>query len=104
MLGCKRPGLRQRTGMSLEQKPEHVGSSLQPAETTRLFCVAAQHARGAGCEWFDVDFEPSLAPFYVEALWLSTTKDRLDSPFVSQQVETQPGAGHSKRSVVVSHS
>jgi ribosomal protein S18 acetylase RimI-like enzyme len=28
---------------------------------------AAFHARAAGCEWLHVDFEPDLAPFYLDA-------------------------------------
>ena len=28
---------------------------------------AAQHAKAAGCEWLHVDFEPDLAPFYLDA-------------------------------------
>jgi GNAT superfamily N-acetyltransferase len=29
--------------------------------------IAAQHVKDAGCEWLHVDFEPDLAPFYLEA-------------------------------------
>jgi len=28
---------------------------------------AALHAKAAGCEWLHVDFEPHLAPFYLDA-------------------------------------
>lgn len=32
-----------------------------------LVRVAVDQARAAGCEWLHVDFEPHLAPFYLEA-------------------------------------
>jgi ribosomal protein S18 acetylase RimI-like enzyme len=34
---------------------------------TEVVRCAAHHARAAGCEWLHVDFEPDLAPFYLEA-------------------------------------
>lgn len=34
---------------------------------TGLVRRAARHAQAAGCEWLHVDFEPQLAPFYVDA-------------------------------------
>jgi GNAT superfamily N-acetyltransferase len=34
---------------------------------TQLVATARDHARQAGCEWLHVDFEPDLAPFYVDA-------------------------------------
>lgn len=32
---------------------------------------AAHHAKAAGCEWLHVDFEPDLAPFYLNACGFS---------------------------------
>lgn len=34
---------------------------------TEVVRRAAQHAKAAGCEWLHVDYEPDLAPFYLEA-------------------------------------
>jgi GNAT superfamily N-acetyltransferase len=34
---------------------------------TELVRVAARHAKDAGCEWLEVDFEERLAPFYLDA-------------------------------------
>ena len=34
---------------------------------TELVRIAARHAKEAGCEWLEVDFEERLAPFYYEA-------------------------------------
>jgi len=34
---------------------------------TALVRGAATHAKAAGCEWLHVDFEPELAPFYLDA-------------------------------------
>jgi len=34
---------------------------------TEVVRQAAHHAKAAGCEWLHVDFEPDLAPFYVDA-------------------------------------
>jgi ribosomal protein S18 acetylase RimI-like enzyme len=34
---------------------------------TELVRLAAWHSRAAGCEWLHVDFEPELAPFYLDA-------------------------------------
>ena len=34
---------------------------------TRLVAAARAAARDAGCEYLHVDFEPDLAPFYLEA-------------------------------------
>jgi GNAT superfamily N-acetyltransferase len=33
---------------------------------TRLVAVAAGQAQAAGCAWLHVDFEPALAPFYLD--------------------------------------
>jgi GNAT superfamily N-acetyltransferase len=35
---------------------------------------AAHHARAAGCEWLHVDFEPDLAPFYLDACGFRPTE------------------------------
>jgi ribosomal protein S18 acetylase RimI-like enzyme len=34
---------------------------------TELVRLAAAHAKAAGCEWMEVDFEPHLGAFYYEA-------------------------------------
>ncbi len=34
---------------------------------TELVRIAARHAKEAGCEWMEVDFDDGLAPFYYEA-------------------------------------
>ena len=34
---------------------------------TELVRIAASHAKEAGCEWMEVDFDEHLAPFYYEA-------------------------------------
>ncbi len=34
---------------------------------TELVRRAAQHAKEAGCEWMEVDFDEGLAPFYYDA-------------------------------------
>lgn len=34
---------------------------------TALVRIAARHAREAGCEWLEVDFDEPLAPFYYDA-------------------------------------
>ena len=39
---------------------------------TQLVRRAAEEARGAGCEWLHVDFEPGLAPFYAACGFRST--------------------------------
>jgi GNAT superfamily N-acetyltransferase len=40
---------------------------------TALVETARDGARAAGCEYLHVDFEPALAPFYVEALGFTPT-------------------------------
>ena len=40
---------------------------------TALVRIAAEHARGAGCEWLHVDFEEPLEAFYVDACGFRTT-------------------------------
>jgi GNAT superfamily N-acetyltransferase len=40
---------------------------------TQLVRFAAQHAKAAGCEWLHVDFEPELAPFYLDACGFQRT-------------------------------
>jgi ribosomal protein S18 acetylase RimI-like enzyme len=34
---------------------------------TQLVRIAARHAKAAGCEWLEVDFDDHLAPFYFGA-------------------------------------
>ena len=34
---------------------------------TELVRLAARHAKEAGCEWMEVDFDDGLAPFYYDA-------------------------------------
>ena len=34
---------------------------------TELVRIAARHAKEAGCEWLEVDFDEDLAPFYYDA-------------------------------------
>ncbi len=34
---------------------------------TELVRIAARHAKEAGCEWLEVDFDDHLAPFYYGA-------------------------------------
>jgi GNAT superfamily N-acetyltransferase len=41
---------------------------------TELVRVAARHAREAGCEWMEVDFEHDLARFYYEACGFAPTQ------------------------------
>ena len=40
---------------------------------TRLVRIAARHAKAAGCEWLEVDFEPRLSSFYHDACGFSAT-------------------------------
>ena len=40
---------------------------------TALVQLAAREAKGRGCEWFHVDYEPHLAPFYTAAGFRPTT-------------------------------
>ena len=41
---------------------------------TKLVRIAAQHAREAGCEWMEVDFDESLASFYYDACGFTPTR------------------------------
>ena len=41
---------------------------------TELVRVAAQHAKAAGCEWMEVDFDDHLAPFYYDACGFIPTR------------------------------
>ena len=38
-----------------------------------VVALVARHAKAAGCEWLHVDFEPHLAPFYLEACGFRST-------------------------------
>ncbi len=40
---------------------------------TELVRVAARHAKEAGCEWLEVDFDDHLAPFYYDACGFAPT-------------------------------
>ena len=40
---------------------------------TGLVRIAAQHAKEAGCEWLEVDFEEHLASFYLDACGFAPT-------------------------------
>jgi GNAT superfamily N-acetyltransferase len=40
---------------------------------TALVQLAAQEAKARGCEWFHVDYEPHLTPFYTAAGFRPTT-------------------------------
>jgi ribosomal protein S18 acetylase RimI-like enzyme len=50
-------------------RPEHQHRGIG----TELVRVAAQHAKDAGCEWLEVDFEEGLAPFYYDACGFAPT-------------------------------
>lgn len=41
---------------------------------TKLVRIAARHAKEAGCEWMEVDFDEALAPFYLEACGFIPTR------------------------------
>jgi ribosomal protein S18 acetylase RimI-like enzyme len=41
---------------------------------TELVRIAARHAKEAGCEWMEVDFEERLAPFYYGACGFVPTR------------------------------
>ena len=40
---------------------------------TELVRIAAQHAKEAGCEWMEVDFDDHLKPFYYDACGFTPT-------------------------------
>jgi GNAT superfamily N-acetyltransferase len=40
---------------------------------TQLVRIAARHAKEAGCEWMEVDFDERLAPFYYDACGFKPT-------------------------------
>lgn len=40
---------------------------------TALVRLAVQHAKEAGCEWMEVDFDEHLSPFYYEACGFTPT-------------------------------
>jgi ribosomal protein S18 acetylase RimI-like enzyme len=44
-------------------RPDHQRRSIG----TELTRIAARSAKGAGCEWMEVDFDEHLAPFYYDA-------------------------------------
>jgi len=41
---------------------------------TELVHIAALHAKEAGCEWLEVDFDDPLAPFYYDACGFAPTQ------------------------------
>jgi GNAT superfamily N-acetyltransferase len=43
------------------------GSFHRRGIATRVVALAADRARDAGCEWLHVDWDPGLAPFYLDA-------------------------------------
>jgi ribosomal protein S18 acetylase RimI-like enzyme len=47
------------TKVSLDHQRRGIG--------TELVRLAARHAKEAGCEWMEVDFDDGLAPFYYDA-------------------------------------
>jgi GNAT superfamily N-acetyltransferase len=50
-------------------RPDHQRRGLG----TELVRLAARHAKTAGCEWMEVDFEEPLAGFYYDACGFSPT-------------------------------
>ena len=44
-------------------RPDHQRRGVR----TELVRIAARHAKEAGCEWMEVDFDEGLAPFYYDA-------------------------------------
>jgi GNAT superfamily N-acetyltransferase len=40
---------------------------------TKLVRIAVDHAKEAGCEWIEVDFDEPLAPFYYDACGFTPT-------------------------------
>ena len=50
-------------------RPEHQRRGIG----TALVRIAARHARDAGCEWLEVDFDEPLAPFYYDACGFAPT-------------------------------
>jgi ribosomal protein S18 acetylase RimI-like enzyme len=40
---------------------------------TELVHLAAEHAKAAGCEWLEVDFDDDLGPFYFDACGFTPT-------------------------------
>jgi predicted N-acetyltransferase YhbS len=55
----------QDTMVSVTERGRGVG--------TALVELARDEARRAGCEWLHVDYEPGLAPFYLEACGFQPT-------------------------------
>ena len=51
---------------------------------TELVRIAARHAKEAGCEWMEVDFDERLAPFYYDACgFVATSAGLLPLPDIS---------------------
>ena len=55
--------------LDTKTRPDHQHHGV----ATALVGLAADHARAAGCEWLHVDFDASLAPFYLEACGFRST-------------------------------
>jgi ribosomal protein S18 acetylase RimI-like enzyme len=51
-------------------RPDHQRQGIG----TELVRIAAQHAKEAGCEWMEVDFEDGLAAFYYDACGFVSTR------------------------------
>ena len=43
------------------------GSWQRRGIATQVVALAVEQSRAAGCEWLHVDWDPGLAPFYVDA-------------------------------------
>jgi ribosomal protein S18 acetylase RimI-like enzyme len=50
-------------------RPEHQRRGIG----TELVRIAARHAKAAGCEWMEVDFDDHLASFYYDACGFAPT-------------------------------
>ena len=51
-------------------RPEHQRQGIG----TELVRIAAQHAKDAGCEWMEVDFDEGLESFYYDACGFVPTR------------------------------
>jgi ribosomal protein S18 acetylase RimI-like enzyme len=50
-------------------RPDHQRQGIG----TELVRIAARHAKEAGCEWMEVDFDEPLAAFYLDACGFTPT-------------------------------
>jgi len=53
--------------------PKTRGDRQREGVGTRVVAFAAQEAKAAGCQWLHVDFEETLAPFYLDACGFTPT-------------------------------